>query len=199
MKWYLKLLIGVLLPAIFIAGCGTDVEQPAGPDQSEDITDENQGNPVTEDELDPKEPEQKITKSVVLYFADKDLMKNYRVREEVTAATEEDMIYAVFEVWMEGPEHDKLVTLVPADVVVETISEENDMAYISFSEEIRNANLGSSGEMLLVQQIGLILEQFGFAQVQVLIEGEITETLLGHVSIDQPFPTGDPEKIEWME
>ncbi|MDE5414313.1 GerMN domain-containing protein [Alkalihalobacterium chitinilyticum] len=198
MKWYLKLLMGVFLPAIIITGCGTSVEQPVDPEPGEEINEENQGNTVTEHELDPKEPEQEITKSVVLYFADNDLMKNYRVKEEVTAPTEEEIIYAAFEAWMEGPDHDQLASLVPADVVVETISEDNGTAYISFSQEIHNANLGSSGEGLLVEQIGLLLEQFGFAQVQILVEGEVKETLLGHVSIDQPYATGDSQKIEWV-
>jgi len=142
---------------------------------------------------------QKITKTIALYYADKDLNTQFRVKTEIAADTEADLPKAALDVWMKGPKQPELANLVPPGVVVESVEIKEGIAYVSFSSELKNANLGSGGELYLLDQVALIMKEFGYAETQILIEGNVEETLLGHVSIDIPLVPSDPEQYEWAE
>ena len=63
------------------------------------------------------------------------------------------------------------------------------LAYVNFSSE--NLHGGSLQEMLLVNQIVKTLTALpGIDQVQFLVDGEKRETLMGHLSTDEPL-SGD--------
>jgi spore germination protein GerM len=100
---------------------------------------------------------------------------------------------------VEGPEQEGLTTLIPKEVVVEYVEEKDGIAEVSFSKEILNANVGSAGELLIMEQIAMIMDQFGYRKTQVLVEGEVVETLFGHMSADEPIQAGNPDDFEWAD
>jgi spore germination protein GerM len=167
---------------------GQTGKQPAG--QTGGTAGENDVSPVP-----PAKPE-KVKKTVTLYFADSDLMKMYKLQAEIEADKEEELPKAALNTWMKGPGKEGLANLVPPGVVVESVTFKDKVATVSFSKELKNANLGSSGELYLIDQIALIMKQFGYDETQILIEGKAEESLLGHVSTDKPVKPSDPNQYE---
>jgi len=209
MKRWFKLFCTVFLLGIILVACGQGGE-PGGqtndpstgsehPDSNQDdqITDDDQG--LGEDDLAPNEQEEGEEHTVTLYFADTDLMKNYRVHKTVTVKEGENVAQVALQAWVEGPEQEGLTTLIPKEVVVEYVEEKDGIAEVSFSKEILNANVGSAGELLIMEQIAMIMDQFGYRKTQVLVEGEVVETLFGHMSADEPIQAGNPDDFEWAD
>lgn len=144
-----------------------------------------------------KDPAQeKETRIITFYFSDSQLMKIYREEREVEVPDEAKPEQLALDLWAAGPEGSGLEGLVPDGTRVEWVKEENGTAYVSFSENIRDANLGSSGEQALVEQVVMIMEQFGYRQTRILVEGETVETLLGHMTLEDPIPAKDPNDFE---
>lgn len=89
-----------------------------------------------------------------------------------------------------GPdETSSLSPTVPEGTQVLDLSLTNGQADASFSREIRdNFNWGAQLEGLLVESIVLTLTEFSdIDEVQILLEGEIIETIGGHVSVSEPL------------
>lgn len=165
-------------------------------EQHEELTEQEQ---VGEEELAPTDEEEGIEQEVVLYFSDSDLLQNWRVKKTVTVKEGENAAQKALQAWVEGPDHEELISLVPKETVVESVEEKGDVAEVSFSRDILNANVGSAGEMLIMEQIAMIMEQFGYTQVQILVEGEKVETLFGHMSADEPVEASNPDEFQWKE
>ncbi|GAA0382270.1 GerMN domain-containing protein [Bacillus horti] len=167
-------------------------------DGEEGVTEDEEEEGANEDDISPVAPEEKdsVKKTINLYFSDNDLMNMYSVTREIEAENEEELVKEALHAWMDGPEQEGLQNIMPPDVVVESVTITNGIAEVSFSGEIKNANLGSSGELFLLDQLALIMQQFGADATQVLVEGEIEESLLGHVSTDEPYAAPNPEDYE---
>ena len=179
-------------------GGHADQGQGAGGEvgQNEKMREQEQ---VGEDELAPTDDEEGEEQEVVLYFSDTDLMQNWRVKKTITVKEGENPAQKALQAWVEGPDHEELTSLVPKETVVESVEENGDVVEVSFSKDLLNANVGSAGEMLIMEQIAMILEQFGYSQVQILVEGEKVETLFGHMTADEPIEVGNPEDFPWKE
>lgn len=92
-----------------------------------------------------------------------------------------------------GPSH----YLIPAGTRLLGLNIKDRIAYADFSKEIKdNFSGGSMNEGLLVNSIVLTLTQFGDVdKVQILVEGNIIESLGGHVEISEPI-TGDSALLD---
>lgn len=186
-------------------GTGANPDPNTGLDENENLIDDEQidgeltdDEGVKEDELAPRDQEEGEELTVTLYFADADLVENYRVQKVITVAEGENPAQAALQAWVKGPEEEGLTGLVPKEVVVEYVEEKDGLVEVSFSKDILNANVGSAGELLIMEQIAMIMEQFGYKETQILVEGEVVETLFGHMSADQPIQAGNPEDFkEW--
>lgn len=135
---------------------------------------------------------------VVLYFSDQDLMNTYRVKKEIEVGKDEQVEKAALESWIKGPDHKELSGLISSDTMVEYVKDVDGIAHVSFSKEIQESNLGSTGELMLAEQIAMIMEQFGFKKTQILVEGEIVGTLLGHLYTEEPIEANAPEDYQWI-
>ena len=186
-------------------GTGANPDPNTGLDENENLIDDEQidgeltdDEGVKEDELAPRDQEEGEELTVTLYFADADLVENYRVQKVITVAEGENPAQAALQAWVKGPDEEGLTGLVPKEVVVEYVEEKDGLVEVSFSKDILNANVGSAGELLIMEQIAMIMEQFGYKETQILVEGEVVETLFGHMSADQPIQAGNPEDFkEW--
>lgn len=190
-------ILALTAAVLVMTGCSA-----ASPPQGSPANNGNNGTPNGPSEKDiapePKAPA-KVKQTVMLFYSDNDLMKMYRVEREIEADSKEDLPKAALKTWMKGPEQKGLANLMPPEVVVEQIEFRDGIAYVSFSEEIRNANLGSSGELFLIEQITLLMKQFGCDSTQILVRGKAEESLLGHVTTDKPIAAPDPEQYPWFK
>lgn len=198
-KKFLKGASLLLIMMMIVAGCAQNSPLNDEGENQDQASGNESGNEISENELSPvpDEVDSKINEDVTFYYADKDLMNMYRIKVEIEADSKEDLPEVALKTWMKGPEQDDLNNLLPPEVVVEKVEFKDDIAYVSFSQEIRNANLGSSGESYLINQIVLLMQQFGYNATQILVEGEAEESILGHVTTSSPIPATDPEEYEW--
>ncbi|GIP34347.1 GerMN domain-containing protein [Paenibacillus sp. J2TS4] len=200
-KW-MKLALATACAAVIATGCAQGGKTPE-PGNAAPVPSQQPNNPEENNETNiapkPNEDKEVVKKTVTLYFADKDLMEIFAVDREVEAEEEQNLPLAALESWISGPKNDKLGNLVPPGVLVEYVKDENGVAQVSFSKELKNANLGSGGEMFLLDQITLTMKQFGYDSTQILIEGEKDESLLGHVTTSEPLPAGDPSQYKKLE
>jgi len=155
-------------------------------------------NEINKRNLSPIPDKKEEIYQVVLYFADNDLTNTYRIRKEVKARRENQLPKAALEEWIRGPEHEELKGIIPADVIIEYVEDINGIAHVSFSRDIRNSNLGSSGELIFAEQLAMIMQQFGFSKTQILIEGRVSESLFGSLYIGDPIAANDPESYLWV-
>lgn len=196
-KAFILMMIMIASLVIFTA-CGQDdtTNQPVD-DKEGDIEQDVQ--PADETNLSPTPEEKNETHTVVLYFSDNDLTATYRINKDVVVRNKDHLAKAALEAWIDGPEHEELTGLVNTNVIVEYVEEIDGIANVSFSKEIQGINLGSSGELMFAEQIAMILQQFGFDRTQILVEGRVGETLLGHLYTGEPIIANDPESYLWVE
>lgn len=126
--------------------------------------------------------------AITLYFADE--QSDRLVREERSLALEgREVAVAVLEELIEGPEYPAHGRTIPRDVKVRGVEMAGGIARANFSEELRaNHWGGSTGEILTVYSIvNTLAELPGVQQVQILIEDETVETLVGHLELMEPL------------
>lgn len=170
-----------LISMVFLASCGNSGPGPGEPNLSP--------RPGTEEDLH----------EVVLYFADRDLMNIYRVKTELTVENEADLPKAALEAWIAGPDHEELSAIIPSNVIVEYVEDVDGVAHVSFSKEIQEMNTGSTGEVMIAEQLSMIMEQFGFKSTQILVEGKTGDALFGHLYTADPIIAKDPDEYKWIE
>ncbi|MFV8827322.1 GerMN domain-containing protein [Alkalihalobacterium sp. APHAB7] len=215
MKKTLQLLLVSILTALVLTACGQG-ESPVEPEESgsgidsdhneelieqeEIAAEEEVVEPVTEDlETKDEETTEVVTEdtihSVELYFADTQVEEMYKVETTVEAAKDEVSVKTL-EAWIAGPSNQELVSLIPSNVKVDYVTEIDGVAHVSFSKEFLETNVGSGPEQMLLQQVALLMKQFGYNETQILIEGEIREMLFGHIDTNVPIQAMDPNQIE---
>ncbi len=199
------MMMSLLSCLVLLSACSnnsTDSEAPVEPDEEEqnEKTEEVDEQAVDETNLSPTPEAKEVeTHQVVLYFSDNDLMETYRIEKEIDVRTGDHLAKSALEAWINGPEHEQLVGLIDSDVIIEYVEDVDGMAQVSFSKEIQESNLGSTGELMFAEQIAMIMEQFGFERTQILVEGREVETLLGHLYIGEPIEANDPESYQWVD
>lgn len=128
-------------------------------------------------------------RSVQLYFSDPG--GNYLVAEsrDIPGCTDEDeCVRGMVEALIAGPGPEAIAVL-PKETKVLGVDIENDLVRINFSRHLADFHPGGSlSELLTVYSLANSLnENFPYLrQLQILIEGEIRQTLKGHVRIDLP-------------
>lgn len=90
---------------------------------------------------------------------------------------------------LSGPRDPELSRVIPEDVQLLDSYIQDQLAYLDFSAELAEVSWGSESEAVLVDSLVLTALQLDdVRQVQILVEGEIIESLAGHVAIDRPLP-----------
>lgn len=209
-RWSIGLLfIGLIL---VVAACNPNNENDnLGSNQmnnnmeneQNDVNDQNEINDQIEDndqEADQDPVIEAESYEVWLYYADDELMDIYKVQTEIEAEDESMLPQLALDVWNEGPEHEGLVHLLTPNVTTTVERIEDDTVYVNFSGNVvEETNLGSTGEVFLLEQIAMVMEQFGYPKTFFLIDGEEVETFLGHMSLFVPIEAGDPDEYEIFE
>lgn len=198
---YTVVTLGLLLG---LAACGqastqpTEEEAPVQGAEPEVVEQEQSAEETEISAEEPNKPETEVAAldNIYLYFSDNDLMNIYRVEVEGPYTLDEEGIKSALQAWVTGPTQEGLAGLVPEGVLVQSVEDREGSLYVSFSNELSNANLGSTGEGMMSEQIAMVVEQFGYTEVFVLIDGETVGSLLGHVDWTEPFTANLPEDYE---
>ncbi|NLM20229.1 MAG: GerMN domain-containing protein [Peptococcaceae bacterium] len=132
-------------------------------------------------------------KEVALYFVNNEyvqtgnedlekLIPEKRIIEYGTISLEE----AVVRELLKGTESEELSTGIPSTVKLLGVEVTDSTAYVNFAAE--GLNGGSFQEMMTIEQIIQTLTDLETVDsVQFLVDGEKAETLMGHMSIADPF------------
>lgn len=166
-------------------------------DDNEEVNNSNEEK--ANEEIGMNEEEVAMMDSVTLFFSDDQLMEMYRVASDLSVTSDEAGALEVMNLWASGPTLDGLYPLLPEGTRVEFVEFRDGVAHVSFSDELNDANLGSSGHKMLTEQITLMLEQFGYDRTQIMISGEEVGEFQGHMDLSEPIEAGNPEDYDWME
>ncbi len=197
----------IMLASLFIFSACAPTTQPDEEERTPPSFEEEENEELMEEEvptvdetnLSPTPDEKLETHQVVLYFSDKDLLNTYRIEQEVAVRNGEHVAKAALDAWINGPDHEELIGLIDSEVIIEYVEEVDGIAHVSFSKEFQASNLGSSGELMFAEQIAMIMEQFGYDRTQILVEGRVGETLLGHLYTGDPIVANAPESYLWID
>ncbi|MCR6105318.1 GerMN domain-containing protein [Salipaludibacillus agaradhaerens] len=137
--------------------------------------------------------------NLTLYFSDDQLMHTYRVESGVSVAANEAGALEAMQLWAAGPTHEDLYPLLPAGTTVDSVEFNDDVAHVSFSVEINEANFGSGGEVMMTEQVAMMMEQFGYDETVILIDGQEPGEILSHMEYSEPIPANAPEDYEWID
>ncbi|OEH86875.1 hypothetical protein BHU72_01015 [Desulfuribacillus stibiiarsenatis] len=190
MKKYCLLVLIVLLGISLFTGCswGKSDNNVKTPD-----TPNNPSTPNTpETPNTPNTPETPATKTVTIYYVNveyaltgnEDLKSVLPVERQITIGNKaiEELIV---EELQKKPIEQGLATELERLTILNVYTE-GDTAFVNFSEQ--NLNGGSLQESLALSQLVSSLTALeAINQVQILVNGNVTETFMGHISIEEPL------------
>ena len=137
------------------------------------------------EEIKPMPIEEMV--EVNLYFSDYQAM--YLVPEKRKISTSLSLAKQVVIEIINGPENSNLYPTIPKGTQLNELYIADDIAYVDLSEEVcKNHPGGSSAELMTVYSIVNTLTEIPpIKGVQILINGNERETLVGHVDISKPL------------
>jgi germination protein M len=130
-------------------------------------------------------PEEMI--EVNLYFSDSQAM--YLVSEKRKIPQTTSLAKQVVVELIKGPDSSDLYSTIPEGTRVNEVYIADDIVYVDLSEEVfKNHPGGSSGELMTVYSIVNSLTEISpIKGVQILVEGDERNSLVGHVDISMPL------------
>lgn len=124
---------------------------------------------------------------VNLYFSDSQAM--YLVSEKRKIPPTTSLAKQVVVELIKGPVSSDLYSTIPEGTRVNEVYIADDIVYVDLSEEVfKNHPGGSSGELMTVYSIANSLTEISSIKgVQILVEGNERNSLVGHVDISMPL------------
>lgn len=131
---------------------------------------------------------------VTVYFTNEDATG--LVAERRVISPSDDPVERTLDELLKGPEGRFLSRTIPPGVQVLGTRLDGTTLYVDFSKELRTNHWGgSTGEIMTVYSIVNSLTAIpGVEAVVILLEGELQESLVGHLILDEPFGR-DPSLI----
>ncbi|KUG03661.1 spore germination protein [hydrocarbon metagenome] len=167
-KFRVLILSSILILGLLITGC-TPSDQTGDPDN-------NQPPAATEQEL-------------TLYFAEAGA--NGLVAEKRTIEVEDpgQLSSLIVQELIAGPVNDSLYPTIPPETKLISVKLEAGTAMVDFSQEIISKHWGgSTGEtMTIMSLVNSLTELSEVERVQILVEGEVVDSLLGHWDSSEPI------------
>ena len=210
-----KKLLLVTAAVLVLAGCGAKEEPltntPAAPDVEENVQVDNEASPEEpeiEEEPPVEEPEPQEEgsnaeapvssegeddpvvaapeeRTIKVYRTDDQLMELVEAEEVITYTNEQEMLEAALAQLQEDGSEGTLSLW--SSIQMNDISVQNGDVVIDLTIP-DEANMGSGGESFAIDAITSTVFQFeAFNTLQLLIDGEQKESLMGHVTLEHPF------------
>ncbi len=200
-----KLLSWLLVLTLLVLCAGCDAENE-GDKYSGFITSEINERPNQSSQDLSKAPEQQPVKQqptvkpvTKIYFSDDQEM--YLVAEDLTltdGSSPEAAAGEVIAALLKGPNNTALLPTLPQGTKLLAVQVENGLATVNFSADLRDKHSGGSdGENMTVYSIVNSLTKLeGIDRVQILVDGEVIESLAGHIDLREPLEA-DPYLIKY--
>ena len=185
----------IMLLSFAITGCAPSEngnnEITEEPTKETQITESTEPTKETEE---TKATEEKLqTEKVKLYFVNREYIETgdesleklvpETIEVEIGNKSIEEVIVSQL---MKGSENNELDTLIPSSVKLISVVNINGKVYVDFAQEGLSGS--SMQETFTIDQIvASLLEIEGVNEVQFLVEGKVQESLMGHVSVEEPF------------
>ncbi len=146
--------------------------------------------PVVEripDEIEEEPPVETGEIELTLYFSDENaqyLVPEYRRISQTDNVAKQAVVELV-----KGPNDSNLYPTIPQTTMVNALYLSDGIAYVDLSAEvIKDHSGGSTGELLTIYSIVMTLTSFpDIEKVQILVEGNSGETLVGHIDTSIPL------------
>lgn len=182
------LLVLSMLMALMVAGCQEAVPEVEEPEIGTENGEENNGSENENDEAAPEPGDPIMLDIYFMEVTETSFVLGKEPREFGTFGGPQVDLEEVMTELLKGPDKDELSRVIPEGTVLRGVTLEYGVAYVDFSEELLQAEVGSEAEAVLVDSIVKTLTQLEEVDsVQILVEGEIVETIAGHISIDEPL------------
>lgn len=108
----------------------------------------------------------------------------------VVKTNRESLVKMILKELQRPPADEQVTTALRDDLTIAGVRVEEVTVYVDFSSD--NLHGGSLEEILLVEQIVTTLTGLpGLEKVQFLVDGERRDTLMGHISADEPLGRED--------
>jgi spore germination protein GerM len=172
------LVIGMIM-AFVLSGCGQAPQvEPSTPPPS--ASNGQQGGETTT----PPE-ETKTTSTITAYYTDPNLMELREQEVSITYQDESEKYEQTFVRLTESPGEGFQPLWAEGQLNGIKLKEGTLSVDVSPTPE---QNLGSTGEMFAIDALTQTFFQFDEVQsIQILVDGQVAETLMGHVEITEPF------------
>jgi germination protein M len=143
--------------------------------------------PYEEEKKEEVQPVPEEMIEVNLYFSDSQAM--YLVSEKRKIPQTTSLAKQVVVELIKGPDSSDLYSTIPEGTRVNEVYIADDIVYVDLSEEVfKNHPGGSSGELMTVYSIVNSLTEISpIKGVQILVEGNERNSLVGHVDISMPL------------
>lgn len=143
--------------------------------------------PYEEEKKEEVQPVPEEMIEVNLYFSDSQAM--YLVSEKRKIPPTTSLAKQVVVELIKGPVSSDLYSTIPEGTRVNEVYIADDIVYVDLSEEVfKNHPGGSSGELMTVYSIVNSLTEISpIKGVQILVEGDERNSLVGHVDISMPL------------
>lgn len=201
-KFISMFLLVVMLISLSACGSPANEESEEPTPASVDETIEDDADKDIEEDKDLEEDEDteiaEEEKDVNIYYTSEEYIMTGNEDLEKLESEKRAVTYgpitleeAVVRELLKDPENEKLINSIPADVKLIEVKVENDIAYVDFAKDGMEG--GSLEEILTIDQIVTSLLDLGtVSKVQFLLDGEVPESLMGHITTTEPFE-GRPE------
>jgi spore germination protein GerM len=162
---------------LLVTGCGQGKAPQAQPPAEQTETPGSAAQPETE--------QQKTKQTIALYYTDDNLMELKKEEQEIAYTDDLDK-YKQAIALLEKPKDEAHAPLWK-DFHYHSVT--FDKGTLTIDADGKNVyNLGSSGEGMAIDALKDTLFQFDEVQkIVILVDGKPTESLMGHVSIDEPL------------
>lgn len=132
-------------------------------------------------------PLRQETMQVITYHATNDAM--YLIPEIHIVPKNDHPAQTSIELLLAGTKNSALVSVIPPDTKLRNVWVKDHIAYVDFNDKlIKNNTGGSTSELLLVGAIVNTLTEIPTIQkVQILVEGEEIDTIVGHMDTREPL------------
>lgn len=170
---------------LFLSACAANQNieqpQPSTVEHAQPIE-----NPMDETESNVKE-QQHLT--LTFYYVDEELLFMKEKEQTISYFNEEEKWTSIWKHLQHAGDEDYISLWEHVELIAMEVDGQQLNINISKPE---NLQFGSTAEGFAIQTLLQTVGQLeGIQTVQLLIDGEIHETLAGHVSIDQPIPTDE--------
>lgn len=163
----------------------SDHEQGSNSGQEGNTGDSGQAGNGANQETGGSSVNEKKTAKIETYFSDDQMLEMQKVEQEITYTSDDDKYLAALKA-LQNTEDQKLFPLW-GKAVFNSVQIQNGEVVVDLSLP-NEARLGAGGEAMALDALKQTLFQFSEVKsIQLLVDGQQVDTLMGHVELEQPL------------